>query len=153
MLNGAHWDVNVTNQYGPLRNQPEFRSSKQCKFFLRENQLQNIQWQRRESHDRAMKIIQPPRCFPELCPSEDYFSLFHSPISLMNLGLWIFLVVSAIAICDAFQGASIYVTQPAAPATSGGPGITVKQWNATGSNNQTTQFTLAVISISKLINL
>jgi hypothetical protein len=42
---------------------------------------------------------------------------------------------------------SVYVTQAAAPPSSGGPGITVKQWNATGSNNQTTQFTLAVISM------
>ncbi len=41
---------------------------------------------------------------------------------------------------------SHFVTQHAASAQPGGPGITVRQWNATGSNNQTTQFTLATIS-------
>lgn len=60
--------------------------------------------------------------------------------------IFLAVLLFAAALCDAHQGASLFVTQTAAPPTSGGPGITIKQWNATGSNNQTTQFTLAVIS-------
>lgn len=61
-------------------------------------------------------------------------------------------VLCALAIAALIQYASAaaanasYELQPAPPSTSGPPGITVRQWNATGSNNQTTQFTLAKIS-------
>lgn len=54
-------------------------------------------------------------------------------------------VIAILILCGIGINAQ-YRVQEAAPAVPGGPGLSVKQWNATGSNNQTTQFTFAIIS-------
>lgn len=64
----------------------------------------------------------------------------------MRTLLLLFVACSLLCTATCASINSDYELQEAASSKSGGPGVTVKQWNATGANGQRTQFTLATIS-------